>query len=217
MNLQAISNQTIERYSLRYQNLGYHIRTLGWGTVEQQTYRFAQTIEAGIDLSGKKLVDLGCGFGDYVDFLDTAGVDYISYHGVDINPDLIKEAQNRHVRHHKAEFSVGDLHEPCMGAVGPSGDVGIMLGLLNFNLGEKMDNYQYAKQMIINAMRLVHEGLIVDFISDRRDKNYPREDGIFYYSPSKMMEIVVELSDNFVLKHDYLPIPQKEFMLTIWK
>ena len=43
----------VERYSNRLNILGYDVKTLGWGSVEQQEYRFAQTISSEINFSGK--------------------------------------------------------------------------------------------------------------------------------------------------------------------
>ncbi|MDI7158388.1 hypothetical protein QMM53_17975 [Leptospira santarosai] len=42
--IQSITNELLERYSKRFQRLGKDIKTLGWGTVEQQRYRFLQSI-----------------------------------------------------------------------------------------------------------------------------------------------------------------------------
>ena len=39
-----ISEQMIARYSKRYNEMGYHVHTLGWGSKEQQDYRFNQTL-----------------------------------------------------------------------------------------------------------------------------------------------------------------------------
>lgn len=204
----------IARYSTRYRDMGYHIRTLGWGTLEQQRYRFAQTLAMGLNFEGKAVLDIGCGFGDYVDFLAESGVGFSSYLGLDINPDLIGEAQQRHQGRPERNFRVLDL---CVGDLPcePLGDVGVMLGLLNLNLHGEMDNYEYSCNIIANALSLVREALVVDFISARRLEEYPKEDFIFYHNPSRMLDFAFTLADNVVLKHDYLPIPQKEFMLVL--
>jgi predicted alpha/beta hydrolase len=55
-----IYEETVERYSNRYKKLGYDVKTLGWGSVEQQEYRFSQTLD--IDFKDKSIVDIGCGF-----------------------------------------------------------------------------------------------------------------------------------------------------------
>ena len=96
-------------------------------------------------------------------------------------------------------------------------DIGIMLGLLNFNLKKEFDNYEYSQIMIKNAFNLVDKLLIVDFLSTKLTTSYPKEDFVFYHDPAQMLNFAFELSNNVVLKHNYAPIPQKEFMLFIYK
>ena len=43
-NIEKISNFTVERYSKRFEKHGYGVKTLGWGSVEQQNYRFEQVL-----------------------------------------------------------------------------------------------------------------------------------------------------------------------------
>ena len=212
----GISKDTVQRYSGRYKNLGYHIRTLGWGTVKQQRCRFFQTLRAGVDFEGKAVVDIGCGFGDYADYLAENGIAIISYTGLDINTDLIEEAQRQNSGHIDCSFKVLDLCNEEFSEK-PLGEIGIMLGVLNYNLKDKLDNYEYTKRIIGNALSLVSEVLIVDFLSAHRYEGYPHEDFVFYHEPSRMLDFALGLSDNVALLHDYLPIPQKEFMLVIRK
>lgn len=93
--LDIIAEQTRSRYSRRYRDMGYNVRTLGWGSVEQQRLRFDRVLQT-VDVSGRHVLDIGFGFGDYVDFLAESGVGFASYLGLDINPDLIGEAHQRH-------------------------------------------------------------------------------------------------------------------------
>ncbi len=214
--LQGISKQMIERYSNRYSQFGYDIKTLGWGTIEQQHYRFLMTLSADIDFANKTIVDIGCGFGDYYSFFKNKKIGISSYTGIDINPDLICEARKMSGQESKVNFEVGNLLEMELAEIG-NFDISIMLGLLNLNLKGKIDNYQYSKKMIENAFNITGKLLVVDFISTRLTDTYPKEDFIFYHEPVKMMEYALSLSDNVVLKHNYSPIPQKEFMLFIYK
>jgi SAM-dependent methyltransferase len=215
LDLNKISENTIKRYSGRYKELGKSIRTLGWGNKEQQMLRFANTLRAD-DLNGKSVIDIGCGFGDYFDFLSNEGIQLKSYTGTDINPDFISEG-NKTIKE-KCEFIEADLLKDDLHLKSDSGwDAGIMLGLLNYNLGSPELNYQYSEKMISNAFRLVNKVLIVDFLSSKLFEGYPKEDFVFYHDPAKMFNLASSLSSNTVLIHDYEPIPQKEFMLFIYK
>ncbi|NOX15367.1 MAG: class I SAM-dependent methyltransferase [Epsilonproteobacteria bacterium] len=213
MNLQHISDETVQRYTNRYKKLGYHIKTLGWGTKEQQDYRFSKTLDEAIDFSGKSILDIGCGFGDYFNFLKSNNINFSHYIGYDINENLVNEAKKLYASK-KSTFNVTNILKTNEKNIA---DIGVMLGLLNFNLKDKFDNYEYSKKMILKAFSLVNEVLIVDFLSTKLIDNYPKEDFVFYHNPSKMIDFAFILSNNVILKHNYAPIPQKEFMLFIFK
>jgi SAM-dependent methyltransferase len=214
--IKEISEQMIERYSRRYREMGYNVKTLGWGSTEQQQYRFQQTLSVPVEFAGKSVLDIGCGFGDYGDFLIRENIEFEKYTGWDINVDLIREAQTRKSAEAKFEFQVENiaLLEEKQDA---KFDVGVMLGVLNLNLKGKVDNYEYSKKNISTAFSLVKDVLIVDFLSTNLSLDYPKEDFVFYHDPLKMIEFAFTLSSNVVLKHDYAAIPQKEFMLFIYK
>ncbi|EMI20549.1 Methyltransferase type 11 domain protein [Rhodopirellula maiorica SM1] len=212
---QQLSDLTKERYSKRYQELGKHIRTLGWGSQEQQAYRFEQTLHCGVDFENASVLDIGCGFGDYYEFLQSKGVKVAQYIGSDLNADFIREAKQRY-NDPIASFR-NDNILTCQNDDPPSADIGIMLGLLNFNWKGSADNLTYSRQAIQNAFRLVKKTLIVDFLSTQLTDTYPKEDFVYYHSPCSALEIGFELTPHVSLKHDYLPIPQREFLLVLNK
>jgi SAM-dependent methyltransferase len=210
-----ISKGMIKRYSDRYNNLGYDVKTLGWGSTEQQLYRFSQVVNAPVTLREKSIVDIGCGFGDLGKFLLKEDVGISRYLGLDINPDLINEAAKQWKDQRNFEFRVGNIIQDNIEE--ELGDVGVMLGVLNLNFKDQVDNISYSREAIKRAYNLVKEVLIVDFLSARRFEGYPKEDFVYYHDPLEMLEFAFSLSNNVVLKHEYAPIPQKEFMLLIFK
>lgn len=210
-----ISEKMIERYSKRYEELGYNVRTLGWGTEEQQIYRFKQSLPMITFSNSKSILDIGCGFGDYLTLLLVDNKPFKQYIGWDLNPDLIAKSKNIWQKNHNSHFEVKNIAE--IKEKIPVAEIGVMFGILNLNFNEKIDNYDYAFQFIRNAFSLVSEVLVVDFLSSRTNSDYPREDFVFYYDPGRMLEFALTLTPNVILKHDYAPIPQKEFMLFLYK
>jgi SAM-dependent methyltransferase len=214
IDINQISQNTIDRYTKRYDSFGKDIKTLGWGSEEQQIYRFKNTIQA-VNFNDKSILDIGCGFGDYSNFLKKQSINIKSYTGWDINPVLIEEAN---VKASELDtFSVFNLANDPIESYINKYDIGVMLGLLNFNLGSTSVNWEYSKMMLKQAFALVNHVLIVDFISSKLFRGYPTEDFIYYHNPSQVVDFALELTDNVVLKHNYAPIPQKEFMLYIYK
>jgi len=209
-----VEKSTISRYSKRFKELGRNVKTLGWGTKEQQTYRFMQTINSNIDLTDKDILDIGCGFGDYASFLEEYSVKFKSYLGIDINPELINEAKDTFSNSKDISFELLNLKRDKSNI---RADIGIMIGVLNLNLKEEYDNLRYSKEMIQNAFNLVNEVLVIDFLSSQLTRDYPEEEFVYYHSPEEVLNFAFTLSSNVVLKHNYNPIPQKEFILYIYK
>lgn len=215
--LAQIATDTIARYRRRFLDHGYGARALGWGSTDQQRHRYAQTRLGPIDVAHHTVLDIGCGFGDYRDFLLESSPEAAAYHGWDVNPDLVAEAARRHAHDAGADFAIRNIMDPALLAQvsAPVADVGVMLGVLNFNLGERVDNYAYSELAIRRAWTLVGRALIVDFLSSHRTTSYPAEDWVFYHDPWRMLGFALTLSPRVTLKHDYQPIPQREFMLFI--
>lgn len=215
-NFEEISEQMIARYTKRYNELGYDVKTLGWGSIEQQHYRFEQVIKGIEGKREKSILDIGCGFGDFLAMIKSKNFEIKEYEGWDINPQLIDEAKKVWCNDSiKNDFKVENIGE--FKTDKPVADIGIMLGVLNLNLKNKIDNYEYSFHFIKNAFSCVKEVLVVDFLSTKLTPDYPKEDFVFYHEPAKMLDFALSLSPNVVLKHNYAPIPQKEFMLFIYK
>ncbi|EMO84924.1 class I SAM-dependent methyltransferase [Leptospira santarosai] len=213
--IQSITNELLERYSKRFQRLGKDIKTLGWGTVEQQRYRFLQSINLVKDWEGKSVIDIGCGFGDFAKFLIELKIPFRSYLGVDINGDLLDEAKKMNVSPNMSFQKLNILSDP-IDAIRDA-DIAVMFGVLNLNLKNKMDNFEYSKLFISKVFEIVRESLIFDFISTETVESYPKEDFIYYHDPVELLKYTLSLSSNVSLKHDYLPIPQKEGMIILSK
>jgi SAM-dependent methyltransferase len=207
--LSEIDNETRTRYTNRYRQHGLSHLTLGWGSKEQQEYRFDQVLGCD-DFRLKTVLDIGCGFGDLFSYIKSRKIIIDSYTGLDLNPDLVDEAVVRHPDGIFYDKSLMSMEKA------PEADVVVMLGLLNFKQ-EKINNNDYAQVMVQKAFDSTKETLIVDFLSDRCALDYPKEDFVYYYDPSFVLELGLGLSNNVQLIHDYLPIPQKEMILVIRK
>lgn len=219
MNNQHLGDDTskmIKRYSDRYQQLGYDVKTLGWGSKAQQLARFQQTTSIYKFSNSDTILDIGCGFGDYFQFLMEEQIVFRHYTGCDINEDLLNEARKRNNLESSSTYTTANIKN-SNAFESSSFDVGVMLGVLNLNFHGAPDNYEYSMNAIKNVWKWVDKVLIIDFLSNRLSPSYPKEDFVFYHDPVQMLEFAFSLSSNVILKHDYLPIPQKEFMIFIFK
>lgn len=213
--LEYIIGSMRERYSARYATMGHDVKTLGWGSQQQQMTRFLQTTAAEIDMSSAEVLDIGCGFGDLYDFYCQHGCEPERYTGWDINHDLIEAAKKYHGDKSSLSFEVRSLLDEEKWL--PHADMVVMNGVLNLNFHDQYDNAAYSRMMIERAFACARKVLVVDFLSSCRTPDYPREDFVYYHDPAQMLSFALTLTPNVVLKHNYAPIPQKEFMLFLYR
>ena len=76
--------EIINRYTERFKRFGRTVGALGSGTDEHQTIRYRVLSEVG-DLGGQRVLDVGCGFGGFLDYARHYGQPMI-YTGTDIVP-----------------------------------------------------------------------------------------------------------------------------------
>lgn len=199
-------NKLIHDYRSRYETYGYSPKTLGWDKGKQDV-RF-EVLTAPFQISGKKILDIGCGFADLCSFLErknSPSRTSFTYCGVDLVEPLIAEAKNRHPAH---TFVLGDFLDLTFGE---TFDFAVASGIFNRKYEGSQDNYTLIEKSIAKALALVQDGIAFDFLSDQVDYQYAHT---FHSSPSRILEIAYQYSRNVLLRNDYMPF---EFSLYIFK
>jgi SAM-dependent methyltransferase len=84
---------TIAHFSRLLARHGTSPASLEWNSRESQQRRFAALADVGL-ADGDSLLDVGCGIGDLVAWLEAEGVS-VRYTGVDITPAMVERAQTR--------------------------------------------------------------------------------------------------------------------------
>jgi len=125
------------------------LKALGWRTAESQRLRFEALCRWG-DLSGLEVLDLGCGHGDILPYLN-GRFSNISYLGVDLLPEFVEEANRRHGHLANARFVLTDF----LTGVLPEVDVVIACGSLNY----KTENVLHPLQAIERMWELARRGV----------------------------------------------------------
>jgi SAM-dependent methyltransferase len=185
----------IERYSRRFAEYGYDPRTLGWDKGKQQI-RF-RILTSQYDFRGKRVLDIGCGFGDLNQGLQRRAGRECSYHGVDLVPVLIARAKDLYPAEN-ISFSCADvLSEDFTGKF----DYAVASGIFNHMLKD-VANYDFIEAVMNKALSLCADGLAFDFLSDKVDC---RQAALFYSSPEQILGMAYKYSRNVVLRNDYMP------------
>lgn len=204
-----ITINTLERYQKRYYEMGETPKTLGWGCREDQLERFEVMCE-NYDFNGKTVMDIGCGFADWYCFLQSKNIT-CNYIGVDIIPEFIECCKNKFK---DAVFINADIMLEAHKL--PTADVVLTNGTLNFNQSF-IDNLVYTEDFMKIAFSKTEDVVIMDFLSTFRTPSYPKEDVVYYHDPKQVLDTAFKYSNNLKLLHNYRAIPQKEFMLFLYK
>jgi SAM-dependent methyltransferase len=159
-------------------------------SAEGQVMRFDQLTKIA-DLSGSKVLDLGCGIADFYPVLNEkfAGLDYT---GIDIVPEMIDYAR---AKYPAASFQCRDiLQDP----LAEDFDYVLICGMFNNAIHGATE---FLKSMVLAAFQKAHKGLGFNFISNR--VNFV-DDGMAYHDPADMLTFCIdELSRKTIMCHHY--------------
>jgi 2-polyprenyl-3-methyl-5-hydroxy-6-metoxy-1,4-benzoquinol methylase len=190
-------------YEGRLDQFGHDARTVGWKDQADQWLRFS-ILCRGLDLSGKSILDVGCGLGDFVAFLDEGRVDCLEYVGIDISPRLVQEATARFGREHRRFLAADFLEVSDLGQF----DVVICSGALSFRVD---DNVAVAERMIRKMFEMCREATAINCLSTHVDFQLAKN---YHYRPDAMFSFARSLTRWVRLYHDY---PLYEFSLQMFR
>jgi trans-aconitate methyltransferase len=125
------------------------LKELGWRTPESQRLRFDALCRWGA-LSDLAVMDLGCGHGDLLPYLNGRFAD-ISYLGVDLLPEFVEEAARRHGHLPNVAFLQADFLTVSL----PEADVVFACGSLNY----KTENVLHPFQAIARMWEIARRGV----------------------------------------------------------
>ena len=194
--------KTRERYRKRWEKYGYDPRTLGWNK-GRQGVRFTAAIENLRYQEFASVLDVGCGFGDFFGHLRGKGWDG-QYTGVDIVPELIREARRRHLGE-KVIFHCRDMERRPLEVTAA---MGVVLGVFNHRLIR--DNMEFISSMLEIVWKSTTAVVVLDFLSARADI---QRDDLFYADPEAIYRLATRFSRRVMIHHAYAPF---EFQVKIW-
>ena len=187
-------------YENRLKKHGISLRTMGWRDKKQQNTRFKKLASIG-RLQDKKILDVGCGFGDFYSYLTEKGV-RTEYTGYDLSPEVIKAARKKQPR---LKFEVKDILQKNIKS---KFDYVFASGVLNKRVS---NNPAYAMEMIAAMFKLCRLGIAINLFTTRVD--FIEED-FYYYPISEVLKFAKELSHSVAIKRNY---PLSDFTLYIHK
>jgi SAM-dependent methyltransferase len=185
-------------YNERFKLHGRDIRTVGWGSSADQVLRF-DVLFRGLDPRGKTILDVGCGLGDLVPYLQERTGGEFSYFGVDVAEKLIIDARNVHGSN-SCRFLHGDAFRNDL----PQVDIAVLSGALSMRT---QGIIEYAKATLERMYLLAQEAACLNFLSKYVDFELEKNQ---HYQPEAMFAWARGITRRVNLFHDY---PLYEFTL----
>ena len=200
--------KTISKLGELYKQHGVDEKSLGW-TKNKQGKRFKQ-ISHAFDLDGASILDIGCGFGDLLDYLHHSYPEAsFEYTGIDLMKEFIDVARDKHPG---IEFVNTDFFE--FGSDRKYKYI-VNCGCFTFlDPKNEEESYGYIDNFITKALDQCSEDgvCICHFLTDKVDFRTSEED--FHVSPEKILNLAYTHSRRVVLDNSVFPF---EACLFIYK
>lgn len=164
-----------------------------WGSEASQKTRY-RVLASYLPLDGATVLEVGCGFGDFVRCAAEWNIRPRRYLGIDLSPRMIEGARQRHP---EAEFAVLNILESEPPFVP---DYIIASGIM----AVPFDGYEdYARAMLRRFHALCRRGFGINFLSDRTQAPDAESQ---YVDPAWALGLFQRECDwRCVLVHDYRP------------
>jgi SAM-dependent methyltransferase len=193
---ESLLTEVASYYSDKLKTYGENPRGVDWNGEEGQVLRFDQLtkiIEGGGPCS---LIDVGCGYGAYFQFLSSR-FEEISYLGIDVSEEMILAAQRRHAGGKDARFLRAS--DP-----GESADYVVASGIFNVRMGrsdEEWWTYLKATMDVLDGRSKL--GFAFNCLTSYSDADKMR-DYLYYADPCAVFDYCKRhYSRNVALLHDY--------------
>lgn len=164
-------------------------RACDYGRPESQRVKFRVLSEV-MSLDGKSILDVGCGFADFADYLDEQ-FEGVRYSGVDITPGCIEKACRTHPG---LDIRQGDILQQN---VHESYDLVTANGIF-YLMGDEAESLM--KQLVTKMFELSRDAVAFNSLSSWCDD---KEEGEYYADPSHVLEFCRGLTPWVTLRHDY--------------
>jgi SAM-dependent methyltransferase len=190
-----------EGYEEAFLQYGESPESLQWGNYRSMALRFRQLV-AGLDINGRRILDVGCGMGDLLPYLYAKSSDF-NYLGVDIVSEFIEIAKKRYKGH---DFKLAD---PFTEKLHQKFDLIFLSGVLNI----KVPNYQEErKERIKKLFGLAGEAFAFNMAGTW--KQLPDAYPVSYMRTQEVLDFCLTLTPKVILRSHYLP---RDFTIVMYK
>lgn len=197
-------NEKTRRISNYYNKLvseyGHDHKSCDYGQAASQLAKF-NVLSGCTNYSGKSVLDIGCGFADYYDFLSKKFVD-VDYSGVDISQAMITMARELHPNLDLEVRNVFEVPKKRKFDIVNANGIFYLLG---------KDAWPIMSEFIEKMYDMSTDVIAFNTLSTWAED---KVDGEFYADPVETLKFCKVLSPWVTLKHDY---HSRDFSVFIYK
>lgn len=202
--------KSLNIYKQKFKKFGVDPRSLQWKSKGAAHQRFRQ-FWAEIDFDDKKVLDVGCGFGEMGNFL-TKRYKNVIYKGVDIMPEFIENGKKIYpsLNLETADYFSRPLPE--------SYETIICSGALNSNFGTEEENLKFRKNAIKTMFDHTTNVLAFNMLGGHLAPiNPPKGEAstnVWYADSLEILEYCMTLTRRVILRQNYHP---NDFTIFMYK
>jgi len=196
--------KSLNIYQDKFNKFGLDPKSLLWKSRGAAHQRFRQ-FWAEIDFNDKKVLDVGCGFGEFGKFL-LKRYKNVSYTGIDMVSEFIDNARKEVPSGH---FEVKDYLKD---KIDDQYDVVIASGVLNSNKGGQ--NLEYRKKAIKKMFDLTASVLAFNMLGGHPSPANKKDSNIWYSDSLEILKYCMTLTRRVILRANYHP---KDFTILVYK
>jgi SAM-dependent methyltransferase len=200
-------SQTSRFYESHVRRFGYDYRALGFGRPASQEKRFEALASLGA-FRGRSLLDVGCGFGDLLPWLQRRGMQPAEYTGLDLCRPMIEHCEEKFAvecASGAARFVIADAFDYRPRS---QYDFVIASGIFGYAARGARSRLRPTIKRMFSWCR---GGLAVNFLSSRARR---RTRTRLYLDPREQVAHALELTPAVRLDHTYMP---NDFTLFLYR
>lgn len=186
--------KSLNIYRNKFEKFGEDPRSLLWKSKGAAHQRFRQ-FWAEIDFNNKRVLDIGCGFGEMGKFL-LKRYENVTYTGIDIMPEFIKTAK---VKVPDGKFFVADFLKD---KINDQHDVVIASGVLN---STTEGNMEYRKKAIFKMFGLTKKILAFNMLGAHPQPKNDKNSNVWYADSLEILKYCMSLTRRVIFRANYHP------------
>ena len=184
----------INYYNKKVKEYGPVSKGVDWNGKESQYLRFDILSNVFEEKSDFSLLDYGCGYGEFLNYLDKNHYKNISYTGFDLSNEMITRAKLKFPNNY---FTNKILHNLTY-------DYTILSGTLHIKLDNSKDKWEKHIIKTLNHLNQISKkGFAFNLLTSYSNKEYMK-DYLYYASPEEIFKYCkLNFSKNVLLDHSY--------------